>query len=130
MAFTRIARSLVLDQPFRLFGSGEQSRDVTYVEDAVRATIAAMCTGRAGRIYNVGGGSETSLNDIIHLLEDIAGRRLRVERDVTQAGDVDRTASDTASLRADVGWAPRVSIREGMTAHLGWVEEETAAGVS
>src|SRR3954453_8155264 len=60
MAFARIVRSLITESPFLVLGSGEQSRDFTFVGDAVIATIAALERGQAGAQYNVGGGSEST----------------------------------------------------------------------
>src|SRR5206468_3760306 len=62
MAFSRIVRGLITDSPFLVLGNGRQSRDFTYVGDAVSATIAAFEHGQGeGEAYNVGGGSETTL---------------------------------------------------------------------
>jgi UDP-glucuronate 4-epimerase len=78
MAFSRIISALLDGQPFSVYGTGEQSRDFTYVADAVDATIAAMEGGPARRIYNVGGGGETTLKQAFALFERLAGRRLDV----------------------------------------------------
>src|SRR4051794_13393313 len=76
MAFTRIVRALGGGEKFTVFGTGKQSRDVTYVSDAVAATVAAMERGSAGAVYNVGGGSETSLREAIATAERLSGRPL------------------------------------------------------
>ncbi len=120
MAFTRIVKTLAAGGTFTVFGTGEQSRDVTYVGDAVAATIAAMQRGESGAAYNVGGGSETSLREAISICERLSGRRLDVVYEPAAAGDVRRTAADTSRARADLGWEPRTSIEEGLRAHLEW----------
>jgi nucleoside-diphosphate-sugar epimerase len=120
MAFTRVIRALASGEPFHVFGTGDQSRDVTYVEDAVSATIAAMDSAPSGRVYNVGGGSEASLNDVIALCEEFSGRRLnRIQEDVA-AGDVKRTSADTSRIRRELDWAPETSLEIGLLAHLAW----------
>jgi nucleoside-diphosphate-sugar epimerase len=118
MAFARVISALLEGRPFYVYGTGEQSRDFTYVDDAVTATIAAMEGGPAGTVYNVGGGSETTLGDAIALCERLAGRRLDVVYEATARGDVRRTAADTSLIRSELGWSPRVSLEKGLHAQL------------
>jgi UDP-glucuronate 4-epimerase len=118
MAMQRIASALADGGRFDVYGTGEQSRDVTYVDDAVLATLAAMDAAPRGAIYNVGGGSETSLRDIIDLCEALSGRRLDVRFTDVAAGDVRRTAADTSRIRREVGWAPQTSLEDGLTTQL------------
>jgi UDP-glucuronate 4-epimerase len=121
MAFTRLARAAVRGDTFELLGDGEQSRDFTYVGDAVAATMAAMDWGCSGATYNVGGGAETTLNHVIQLVEELSGSAIAVRRRVRAAGDVRRTASETTRIRRDVGWVPRTAIRDGLIEQLEWV---------
>jgi UDP-glucuronate 4-epimerase len=127
MAFTRIVRALASGDAFHVFGNGQQSRDVTYVGDAVSAVVAAMDSAPSGRLYNVGGGSETSLNEVIAMCERLSGRQLnRVERDVA-VGDVKRTSADTSRIRTELSWAPQVRLEDGLHAHLSWAGIEATA---
>ena len=121
MAFTRIATALSTGGTFRVFGSGAQSRDVTYVSDAVAATIAAMERGAPGTAYNIGGGSETSLNEAIAMFEGFSERTLDVVYAPAATGDVRRTAADTTVACADLNWEPQVAIEDGIRAQLAWV---------
>jgi UDP-glucuronate 4-epimerase len=118
MAFARIISALVGETPFHVFGNGEQSRDFTYVGDAVEATLAAMESPRSGVTYNVGGGSETTLRDVIALVEQLAGRRLDVRYGPAAAGDVRRTAADTSRIRSELGWVARVPLERGLANQL------------
>jgi UDP-glucuronate 4-epimerase len=118
MAFARIIAALLDGHHFSVFGSGEQSRDFTYVEDAVAATLAAMDGGPAGIVYNVGGGSETTLNEAIAICERLAGRRLQVVHESAAEGDVRRTGADTTLIGTSLGWSPRVSLEEGLARQL------------
>jgi UDP-glucuronate 4-epimerase len=118
MAFARIISALMGERPFHVFGTGEQSRDFTYVGDAVEATLAAMERACSGVTYNVGGGSETTLRDVIALVERLAGSRLEVRHEPAAAGDVRRTAADTSRIRSQLGWVPQVPLDRGLAAQL------------
>jgi nucleoside-diphosphate-sugar epimerase len=118
MAFARIISALLGEKPFRVYGTGEQSRDFTYVADAVEATVAAMEGGYPGRIYNVGGGSETTLRDAIALLERLAGTHLDFRYEPTAVGDVRRTAADTTLIRSELGWRPQTALPDGLGQQL------------
>jgi len=124
MAFTRIAAAVVDGgTPFEVFGSGEQSRDFTYVADAVAATVLAGEHAPSDSIYNVGGGEEATVNRALELVEEIAGRPVEILRTQRMRGDVRRTSADTSALRAECSWVPSVSLREGLRAQLKWYEE-------
>ena len=118
MAFARIISALREGNPFVVYGTGEQSRDFTYVDDAVAATLAAMDGSPAAIVYNVGGGSETSLNGAIEMCERLAGERLKVIKEGAARGDVGRTGADTTLIRSELGWTPRTSLPEGLAAQL------------
>jgi nucleoside-diphosphate-sugar epimerase len=128
MAFARIISALLEERPFHVFGGGEQSRDFTYVADAVAATVAAMEAGRPGRIYNVGGGSEATLNEVIGLCEHLAKRHLAVRYEPPAAGDVRRTAADTSLIRSELGWSQRTSLEDGLAAQLAAAQATTFPG--
>jgi nucleoside-diphosphate-sugar epimerase len=118
MAFSRIVGSLLNGRPFDLFGTGEQSRDFTYVDDAVAATFMAMNGAPGSRVYNVGGGSETTLAEVIAICERLSGKRLDVRRGPVSTGDVRRTAADTSLIRSQLGWRPRTALVQGLRTQL------------
>src|SRR4051812_44674523 len=126
MAFTRIVHTLAGGGTFDLYGDGDQSRGWTYVSDVVDATVSAMERGRG--TYNVGGALEASMNESIALLERISGRTLDVRRGEAVPGDQRRTAADTTRIRSELGWAPRVSLEEGLRAQWEWASSRVAAG--
>jgi nucleoside-diphosphate-sugar epimerase len=118
MAFSRILAALAQETTFTVFGTGEQTRDVTFVADAVAATLAAMDSAPSGAVYNVGGGSETSLLEVIATCERLVGRQLQLRRESAAAGDVRRTAADTTRARRELGWKPVASLADGLRAQL------------
>lgn len=126
MAFRKIATALAHGLPFSVFGTGEQARDVTYVSDAVSATIAAMENAPSGAVYNVGGGTETTLNDVIALCERLAGRTLDRRSEQVAAGDVRATSADITCACAQLGWRPRTALEDGLRALLVWAGLDVA----
>lgn len=118
MAFSRILTALVTGTSFHLHGTGSQSRDFTYVADATAATTAAMERAPAGAIYNVGGGTEATLTEVIRLCERLAGKRLEIMQDSAAAGDARRTAGDTTRIRTELGWEPRTALPDGLAAQF------------
>jgi UDP-glucuronate 4-epimerase len=127
MAFTRLVEALAAGQTFELYGDGSQSRSFTYIDDAVAATMAARERGPSGAVYNIGGGTEATLNQVIELLERIAGRSLDVRRLHRAAGDVRRTCADTTRIRRELGWQPRVELEEGLRAQWQWASRRVAS---
>jgi UDP-glucuronate 4-epimerase len=127
MAFTPLLEALAEGGTFRLFGDGSASRSFTFVGDAVDATIAAMERGRAGELYNVGGGEEATMSEAIALAEEIAGSSLAVERHGAAAGDVRRTRADVVKAERELGWRPATSLAEGLRAQWAWVAGRVAA---
>jgi len=121
MAMRILCESLLEGTPFPLYGDGGQSRDFTHVADAVDATYRAGLADDPAAIYNVGGGHEATLADVILTLEDLAGRRAVLDHRPDQAGDVRRTAADTTRAREDLGWAASVGLRDGLRSELDWV---------
>ena len=126
MAFTKFLRRAVGGLPLPLMGSGRQVRDFTYVDDIVDGTMAAASRGRAGGVYNLGGGEPVELRRALDLISELLGHEIVVDRGAPAVGDVLRTGCDCRLARAELGFAPRVSLREGLAAHLAWVLDAVA----
>jgi UDP-glucose 4-epimerase len=124
MAFHRFIRALLEGGVIRLFGDGNQSRDFTFVDDVVSATIAAVTIPQArGQVFNVGGGSRVSVNQVIAMLEEITGKTAKVERLEVAKGDVRDTEADCGKARDILGYAPQTSLAQGLAAETEWVRE-------
>ena len=121
MGFHRFLKAALEGTAIHVYGDGEQTRDFTFVEDAVRATVAAADAGQPGRVYNVGGGSRVSINAVLDLIARITGRELRIRREPAQKGDMRDTYADTSRARADLGFAPSATLAEGLRAEFDWL---------
>ena len=121
MAFNRFLRAALQGSPIQVFGDGGQTRDFTYVEDAVAATIAASERGEPGGVYNIGGGSRVSVLEILDIVARVTGRPLRIEHGPPQKGDMRDTWADTSRARADLGFSPAVTLEDGLTEEYRWL---------
>ncbi|MDX6555833.1 MAG: UDP-glucuronate 4-epimerase [Miltoncostaeaceae bacterium] len=121
MALRRMCEALAGGPAFPLLGDGGQSRDVTHVTDAAEATVRAAMAAEVADVYNVGGGQEASLAELMAELAALAGHPVPVLRRDPAPGDVRHTAADTTRARRDLGWRPRVGLREGLAGELAWV---------
>jgi UDP-glucuronate 4-epimerase len=127
MAFARIVDALARGSSFELYGDGSQSRSFTYVLDGVQATIAAMESAPPGALYNIGGGREVTVREVIDTLEDISGSSLNVVERPPAAGDTRRTAPDVSAIERELGWRPSTSIEVGLRAQWEWASSRVAA---
>jgi UDP-glucuronate 4-epimerase len=126
MAFTRFTKAAVHGGEIVVFGTGDQIRDFTYVDDVVEANIlAATHEVTPGKVFNVAGGSHSSVNEVLAILEELAGQKLSVRREEAVAGDVKRTGGDTSAIRSSLGWQPRIGLREGLARHLDWARAQS-----
>jgi nucleoside-diphosphate-sugar epimerase len=121
MAFHRFLRATLRGEPITVYGDGEQTRDFTFVADAVSATIAAATRGIPGRVYNIGGGSRVSVNEMLDIIGRVAGRRPLITVDSAQKGDMRHTYADTSLARRDLEFAPAVGLEEGLAAEQRWL---------
>ena len=122
MAMHRMFEATRPDGPiFSRRGSGEQTREFTFVRDVAEATAAAATVpSAAGRTFDIGGGARPSLNDLIAAVGTVAGTAVRVRTVPRPAGDPMATAADTDPARQLLGWRPVISLRRGLAEQWAW----------
>ena len=103
------AGKLLSLKPLTIVGDGRQTRDFTFVSDAVDALIAAAKGGREGEIYNVGSGRPVSVNELVRLLGSPPS--VHVPK---RPAEPDCTWADITKIRRDLGWEPQVSFSDGV----------------
>ena len=104
-------------EPAVIYGNGEQSRDFTFVADAVAANLLAAeaPVESGGTAYNVGGGARTTVNELARLVAEAVGGAPAPRHEAPRAGDVAHSLADLTKVSRGLGYAPAVTVREGIT---------------
>ena len=121
MAFHKFIRAVLRDEPIPVYGDGEQTRDFTYVDDAVEANVLAAARGVPGAVYNIGGGSRVTVNEVLAMIGRVSGRTPKIATHPDQKGDMRHTFADTSRAKTDLGFVPRVGLEEGLAAEYQWL---------
>jgi UDP-glucuronate 4-epimerase len=129
MAFHRFCRAMLRGQPITVYGDGRQSRDFTFIADAVEANVRAWTQSAPQGVYNVGGGSQVEVLDAIHTLERLLDVKAVVDFQPRPPGDPLRTRADAARIGRDLGFTPTTPIEDGLRAEAGWARELYGARV-
>ena len=104
-----------------IFGDGEQTRDFTYVENAVQANLLACEAPHAsGKVFNIGVGERFSLNQTVALLCKISGKNLEAKYDPPREGDIRDSQADISQAREFLGYEPKVGFEEGLRRTFEW----------
>ena len=126
MAFSRFMQAVVDGDEIEVFGDGEQTREFTFVADAVDGTVKAASADVAGQIINLGGGSRVTVNRVLDTLDEISGIKARRKYVPAVPGDPRHTGASINLARERLGWEPRVSLREGLTRQWTWFQATKA----
>jgi UDP-glucose 4-epimerase len=110
-----------------IFGDGEQTRDFTFVDNVVEANVLAMAAPDvAGEVFNVAVGDRISLNTLLQQIGEITGREIAADYAAARAGDVRHSLADVSKARERLGYAPKVSLAEGLRRTIEWHREAGA----
>ena len=122
MGMAQIFDAALNDRPFTMFAAPGAVRDFTFVDDVVRATLAAGFSPEVspGTVLNISGGSPATMSDVLETVEDLLGRPVTIDVQPPVAGDVVRTGGSADRAREVLGWEPAVSLREGLARQLEW----------
>lgn len=122
MAFTRFFHSIIKDKKLIIFGNGEQTRDFTYVDDVVKATMNAAASDHVGEILNIGGGSVFSLMQITEFMKEITGKELEIDFKKEQKGDVKHTSADISKSENLINYKSNTDIKYGLTQQYEYIK--------
>jgi len=124
LAIHKFTRRVLAGQPIEVFGDGSTSRDYTYVSDIVDGILACLERQFGFEIINLGGSHPITLTHLIETIEAAAGKKAVVQRLPEQPGDVPRTWADVAKARRLLGFAPKVSMEEGIGKFVSWMKTQ------
>jgi UDP-glucose 4-epimerase len=106
-----------------VYGDGEQSRDFTYIDNAVEANLlAAGAEGAAGRVFNIACGERITLNRLLGELRSLTGKDIEAIHEAGRPGDVPHSLADISAAREALAYEPSVDVREGLRRTLDWYE--------
>ncbi len=120
MAYFSFAEKISAQEPIQVFNHGRMKRDFTYIDDIVEGTLAAVDLGAPCEIFNLGNHRPVELLHLIRLLEKALGKPARLEMLPMQMGEVLETYADISKSQKLLGFAPRVSIEEGINHFVRW----------
>jgi UDP-glucose 4-epimerase len=122
MGFHRFLKAILRDEEILIYGDGTQTRDFTFVADAVEANVLALSRGgHPGEAFNIGGGSRVSVLDVLAIMGEVTGRAPRVRHAPPTPGDVRHTGAATEAARERIGYRPMVPLREGIERLHAWM---------
>jgi UDP-glucose 4-epimerase len=122
-------QAAIANELLQIHGDGEQTRDYTYVEDAVTATLQVAVSPRAiGQAYNVGTGRETSVNRLASLIIDITGASVEpLHVDRRDIDNIRRRVLNIEKIRRELRWLPELTVEHGLRETYAWLRERSAA---
>jgi UDP-N-acetylglucosamine 4-epimerase len=126
-------QAVLNNEPPRINGNGEHSRDFTYVDNAVQANILALTTtnkAAINQVYNIAYGERTCLNDLFEYIKGIAGSDLAPLYGPERPGDVAHSLADIGKARTLLGYNPQVSVHQGLKATFEWYRKHHRFGYS
>jgi UDP-glucuronate 4-epimerase len=120
MAIHRFASAIRDGRKLTLYGDGTTSRDYTYIDDVVKGIIAALDSPHQYGIFNLGGGEQLELRQLVSLLEAELGLSVELEYLPEQPGDPPHTRADISRAELELGWRPETPVREGLKHFVRW----------
>lgn len=125
---SRFSTAFLDSTPPVVFGDGEQTRDFTYVENAVQANILACeAASASGRTFNVGTGHAVSLNQVLEMLQKASGKKLETKYEPAREGDIRDSLADIRLAKEFLGYEPTVLFEEGLERTYAWYQAHHAA---
>lgn len=123
LAISIFARKALSNEPIEIFGDGTKTRDFTYIDDVVDATLSAMRKGD-GKTYNIGGGSRISINELAKKIIEITESKSKIIYSQNVKGDAEHTLANVSKAEKELGWKPKIGIDKGLRKFIGRVMQQ------
>ncbi len=123
LAIFRFVQWISEGRPVRINGNGEQSRGFTYIDDIARGTVLAL-QPLGYEIINLGGHETITINNLVALIEELAGKKAQVVHGPPNPADMLANWADVAKARQLLGWQPQVGLVEGIGRLISWYNQE------
>lgn len=123
MAFHRFIRSLLAGSEIKVYGDGNQVRDFTYISDIVEGCIKALDFPEQGHIFNLGGNTRASVNEVIGILAKITGEKAKVSYLPAEPGEPKKTWADISKAADCLNYCPRTVLETGLRKEIAYIEE-------
>ena len=120
MAYRKFIAKALAGEEITLFGSGEQSRSNTYIDDCVAGTIQALSAGDPGEVFNIAGGEERTINEALAIIEAEVGKPLNISRHPAARGDQERTRGDSSRAQEKLGFISNTRLEDGLGEQIKW----------
>ncbi len=123
MAFHKFFKAVIEDQEISVYGDGQQTRDFTFVSDAIAANLSAsMAPDAIGEVFNIGGGSRVVLTQVLDTMETIVGKKIKRKHIDQAMGDARHTAADVSKAEKILNYKPEISLDKGLTLEWEWIQ--------
>ena len=127
---SRFSTAFLDSTPPVVFGDGEQTRDFTYVDNAVQGNILACeAPSASGRTFNIGTGHAVSLNQVLQMLQKTSGKTLETKYEPSREGDIRDSLADIRLAKEFLGYEPTVLFEEGLERTYSWYQSDRAKSV-
>jgi UDP-glucose 4-epimerase len=123
MAFHRFMKAILKGEEILIYGTGEQTRDFTYIDDVVEATYRAALNGKDGEVYNIGGSHQIRLIKVLNILERVAQREVKFRKIEALKGEMTHTLASIEKAKNDLKFEPKTSLEEGLSIQWEWIKE-------
>jgi nucleoside-diphosphate-sugar epimerase len=122
MAFHKFIRAILSGGTIEVYGDGKQSRDFTYIEDVVWANLQAMGKLTEHSVFNIGGGNQATVNEVIDMLQELIGKKAKIAYQEKAKGDVKNTKADISRAKEELDFEPGFSLEDGLRREIEWIE--------
>jgi UDP-glucuronate 4-epimerase len=123
MAFHRFLKAVHGNLSIPVFGDGQQTRDFTYIDDAIEANIQAMNLQEHGNVFNIGGAERSSVLEVLTVMERVTGKKVQIDYQPQQPGDPLHTWADISKAREKLGYNPKITLQDGLTNEWEYIKE-------